>query len=827
MNSLCDLSRLCDDGASSGDDAESDLADDNADVVKKEVTKTDCEAASSSGSSAHPGGQDPHASFHTPKKGSSDSLRPGSPGASTTGDGQSAKKEQVDQPEDLALKVCAGCDCPITTLTLMDTQSNQTYRSWALRNYWGALCAWCVKMAKIKHPLLKTPAVMRLIIDESQKVQFRLFCFAYVSLREEGKVQITINQLEQRARMLMDFLTTFGAGAEAKSHFEIVLAGGCIKSLSSPNPVELQCPLVQVRVGSVYRLGFKIPAPRPAAGLRLPANVLAVQGLLCDDDEDLQAIGLLSTRAAADAALRKVDCAELDESMMKTRVSGGAKRGGRGRGGRASHVAARGLGCRVGAGDDCPADGSDDGEPDVAVAVDVVVTWPKHKHTKAIQRTYQRLDAIWLNFGSAEWEMGLSDATCRSNLKTALEQTTLLETCEFSELIERNVEHVNSWKLIQRFRSQFKEYSSVPTDEALSIMDGSLTAMSEKLAQLQSGLCPVLDKLRVHARFLHTLNESGIKVAITSLHLSSTPCLAMDVYMKFAKTTGDDVPCFAEWVETALAESAMKNLLRLMNMTVTSRSAELAKAHMVFELYNEVVYDLKSYFSASAVRRAAAMLCLSSSILGRRVSPSDVDTSVRALTTPKTHDIVKAYTHYKSGKEYMLHAHAVVERNADDVIADKLVRDVLTWFATFQDHDERFDVDFMVAKLPGMQIALQHMCEALPTWSEVRLEEQCQVICDAVTGIATAILLAEFGYVRQVTSILLNPCRKAEDEMSGFVAGLFDDTDYKLAMKSLRGAALRAQGLASKAVLLKYLPAVELFLQKTMPGVLVKVIFFS
>jgi hypothetical protein len=537
----------------------------------------------------------------------------------------------------------------------------------------------------------------------------------------------------------------------------------------------------------------------------------------------LQAIGLFSAQAAQDEEVR-LDQAEDLGGVTPTKGSSGR---GRGRGGArpTSRCSFQGGARRsaAGSGGGDAVDDDNDVEDDVQVEVETPLVWPKHKNTKQIQRTHHRLEAILMNFATTEWELGLSDATCRSNLKAALEQTTLLETCVFPELIDRNAEHVADWKLIQRFRSHFKAYMSAPTDEGLLVMGEVLVTMGVHLKRLKSILCPHLNQLRLQSCFLKVMSEDGIKQAIDSLNLTAALCPMKEAYEKLQKSTADDGPVFQEWVETTLAETSVKNHLRLMDMAATSRSSELAKAHKVFEDYQDVLERHPEFFSAGAIRRAGGMLCISSSILGRRVSPSDVDAAVKSLSSPKQHELVKAFTHYRSCKEYMLHAHTVVERNADDVIADKLLDEVIAWISDLHAEEDRFDIDFIAGKMAGLQHCLQRMCEALPTWSKVRLEERFQDISAAVSGIVSTILLAEFGFVRMVVSILIGPVRKVHDEFLGFSVGLFDSAEYTVTMKLLRGAALRAQGLGCRAAVVARLSEVLHLLQKIVPAALAKV----
>lgn len=119
---------------------------------------------------------------------------------------KSAEKGDIHFKEaELASKECAGCDATALTLTAMETEAQMTSRTWALKNYWGRLCMWCWKCSRIRYGWMKVPQILQKLEEPAWKHQFKICALSFISLREEGRVQIVATDIDRRSKLLCKF----------------------------------------------------------------------------------------------------------------------------------------------------------------------------------------------------------------------------------------------------------------------------------------------------------------------------------------------------------------------------------------------------------------------------------------------------------------------------------------------------------------------------------------------------------------------------------------------------------------------------------------------
>jgi hypothetical protein len=88
-------------------------------------------------------------------------------------------------------KTCLGCCCGVTSLTLIEKASSSAHRLWGLSKFWGPFCAWCSKMARIRFGTMSMAQLAAYCNKPVAQHQVKMYSFSYVSLREEGRIQVS------------------------------------------------------------------------------------------------------------------------------------------------------------------------------------------------------------------------------------------------------------------------------------------------------------------------------------------------------------------------------------------------------------------------------------------------------------------------------------------------------------------------------------------------------------------------------------------------------------------------------------------------------------
>eukprot|EP00959_Pyramimonas_sp_CCMP1952_P120847 2526780-Pyramimonas_sp.AAC.1 len=351
-------------------------------------------------------------------------------------------------------------------------------------------------------------------------------------------------------------------------------------SCSLPNPIAQNCTLMQVLDNGVKRLAFKVPMPVPQSPVGLPSNVLTACPLECHHAGDLEAIGILANLAKANIA---------EQGSDEPRVQREGKGRGRSRAAAAgtfssSAPAASGVsrGCE-GAIDGAAMDSDTEGVQEARVEEE---EWPRHKDTKKVKAAASRAFAVIMEFSTNSWASAASEASLRANIRTSLELDYSLEKCEHPMLIQKAKASTEQWKTVQAAMKAIKDYKKNETNEVLLTLLGPLDKISVFLKSSGKQLYASLEKLRLHARFVQDLTETGLEAAVDGLSLMATPCHAQSVYTTLASEVPTTMPKkFSVWVEADLMEVALKDKIRNLSMNPAAVTMELTDLHSFLDAY--------------------------------------------------------------------------------------------------------------------------------------------------------------------------------------------------------------------------------------------------
>jgi hypothetical protein len=242
-------------------------------------------------------------------------------------------------------KVCCGCDASVATLTFYEKSLGIKARLWFLKNFWGPLCAWCGRMARVRYGHLTLPAVYQFIQKPNAKAEFKNYSICYVSIRAEGRVQITVEMIENRLSVLQHCLALVDR-PDTLHHY--MLLDEFIARNPDANPRHLT--LVQMDVNRELRLGVRSLHPSPVAdeGLGIQTTLEIDQRLRCSHVGDLALLKVLGAKALEARFLPNEHEPGAGSSSLVARagsadgkaMSGGG-RGGRGRRGSARFAVGR------------------------------------------------------------------------------------------------------------------------------------------------------------------------------------------------------------------------------------------------------------------------------------------------------------------------------------------------------------------------------------------------------------------------------------------------------------------------------------------------------
>lgn len=203
----------------------------------------------------------------------------------------------------LASKICDGCGKGALEPTKMDALEGFQNRQWALKHHWGPFCMWCARMQRVRFSWLKKTTLLKWLVQLGNRRQFRLSSIAFVSLREEGKVQLTAAAIDERVDLLLRYSKMVNDAVEQDSTFmQFMLVSDIVNATSFVNPVTHQRELVQLFFDGQPRLGFAVPAPRSCQQLALPGNVVASEGVQTANSDDLRIVRELAEAALVEEA---------------------------------------------------------------------------------------------------------------------------------------------------------------------------------------------------------------------------------------------------------------------------------------------------------------------------------------------------------------------------------------------------------------------------------------------------------------------------------------------------------------------------------------------
>lgn len=304
--------------------------------------------------------------------------------------------------------------------------------------------------------------------DPANRPAAKWATFAFMTLRSEGKTQISIEHLEARVSLLQVSMVELPKMLGAPRYTYMLLEDYCRQNPST-NPLAAGLHIVEMEVGGVKRLGVRVLQPQDHnSTARYPANVCIASGVVCNHPSD----GELLMRVASAAPMPKYEIGpSLAKARKRTLDDDGADSdpdfaGSQVEGGPASSPG------DVGAGP-APVVRRD--------ADDWHANLPKGKSGNAVRNAMNKVGGMLTHLSSEQWRSVMRDATLRAALGRAAGLEKELQSTEYVSLIALSSDIVqtcscfhNAAKMIAGLQRNQSMAACASLVEHLDFLEGQL-----------------------------------------------------------------------------------------------------------------------------------------------------------------------------------------------------------------------------------------------------------------------------------------------------------------------------------------------------------------
>ena len=169
-----------------------------------------------------------------------------------------AKEKNIIPSEDiLQTKFCKGCDASVYDLTVLEKQENKKLRAWFYKNYYADICMHCGKMSQIRYPDKNRVQYSKFLDLPDQQRENKMYSVCFISIRAEGRTQVTVQMLENRLQILFQVRSLF----RDADYYCYIPLDKFVEDNPDTDPRSLT--FVQMVIDGVDRIGIKQLRPSP------------------------------------------------------------------------------------------------------------------------------------------------------------------------------------------------------------------------------------------------------------------------------------------------------------------------------------------------------------------------------------------------------------------------------------------------------------------------------------------------------------------------------------------------------------------------------------
>mmetsp|Transcript_14578 Transcript_14578/g.29533 ORF Transcript_14578/g.29533 Transcript_14578/m.29533 type:complete len:1421 (-) Transcript_14578:87-4349(-) len=656
----------------------------------------------------------------------------GADGDAAAGDGKK------NQPPPTG-KVCDGCGAGVSDLTFHERNKGKEYRLWGLRNFWGPLCGWCAKMARVRYAHMSKAVLATYLANPENRPAFKIRSVAFVSIRQEGRQHISVEMLESRVAVIEQ-----GAKlARPDSFYSYTGLAEFMAALEKKDGFDpRQLTMVQLHIDGKAAVGVRQLLPEVQDGDAIKTTLDMDPRIRTDRPEDLEALRLVE-QAYADlgdnASKDGVSAGSLAPPVPGSSGAAASTFGGASAASPAEKGKSASTGSRASA-KGMPTSGRK--RKASAVVADeafqeMAFQYPKSPHTPAVRKMSNKIDSLLMAVTGTEWRGAFKENSLRSNLRLAEETKKNLRSSEFQELIQKGNEQVQEMEVFCRV-SQAKK--ALEKDESTPKFVDFAKALRDLEGVLQlrstSGLHCELAVLMAKGLFIDKVAQGHLQNAIREL------VTAEGLPQKFrqAAESDDALQCgFSTWLEN-LIEGAAVDAVR----QVAVEDAETINYQQLLNFFQTYVQAVRAEptLADGLKDRADSYLILVQMGIKQETRPSIVSKAMTTLNSYTDNRLSTSRDNYPVGVALKKLAEGIVKRGRwdeqGDIVFDACVQ------ALSVIHGQRV-TDFSVPSQVPELLKLQKQClvkfaEPLCMWSESRLEEKAT----EVLGAASCLVLASW-----------------------------------------------------------------------------------
>lgn len=307
--------------------------------------------------------------------------------------------------------------------TSLELQEKGRYRKWGRLHYHGPLCWWCLRMASVRYAWRNVPSFVKFLCAAPEnQVEAALASVAYVSLREEGRAQVSASMIQSRVALftrLQGALPAILTGQHWRTIPLNEFKDRCIEEFG--NPIEQQYEICELQLDGARRLGVKIPAPRPTRPTRPAILERANMGpfVASSDPEDFETLASWAQQAPLASRMLpgELPPPATDDSPTEPGLAAGAS-------------------------SSADPEGGETQSPLVPWTSPGGVIFLRGRIGSGMQRVDSTLQGIVLNLGKVGWRSAIKDTILRGLQRAAAGLEKELLQSEYPALVELNSEHL-------------------------------------------------------------------------------------------------------------------------------------------------------------------------------------------------------------------------------------------------------------------------------------------------------------------------------------------------------------------------------------------------
>ncbi len=196
----------------------------------------------------------------------------------------------ISDMEALKDKLCKGCDAGVFDLTWYEKAHRMKTRLWLCLNFWGDVCGWCGRMKKIRYPLMTKAQYLKFLDEPVNKQENKLYVLCFISIRQGGRTQVSVEMLEQRLQILYQLK----ALSKPSDFYQYMSLSEFLDSHTEVDPRSIE--FVQFVVDGVARVGVKCLRPASYEPLvSMPFNAIDTR-IQTSHTTDLELLKMLQSR---------------------------------------------------------------------------------------------------------------------------------------------------------------------------------------------------------------------------------------------------------------------------------------------------------------------------------------------------------------------------------------------------------------------------------------------------------------------------------------------------------------------------------------------------